>query len=449
MSCCRRHMYPMHTAYVQYHSPNMIKQLVKKIALMIAISALTAHWSCAFVLHHHNHESTTNLHASFLESVGGDGTIIWQMQRDECDEWLDQVLIERSIDKPSIFSVASSVVESYMSNYANVSRPLLRRVPNCEDYSSDELFQPLFGVCSKSNAVDLVSSTMFTRSSKKNRKRTNLKMSVAYRGLDFCGWEDQRHELYRNSNNSSSTDNVEHPLPSVQGTLADILGPAIGNAANTKPIEIKVSGRTDRGVSAIGQVCRVRTWKDIPDVEAYVQELVNRKATDSNLGLRITNVEKAGHDFHPSFGASSRSYVYLIDLEDSDGDNKMLRITRNLLPSLDRMLRELEGKELDYFALSHGKVKTETTLCTLYHSKASIVECIDDGVDHKRQALCFELVGNRFLRRMVRLIVGTALREAYRGGGDDALLRILTSKDRRERSRAAPPDGLMFVRADM
>jgi hypothetical protein len=121
------------------------------------------------------------------------------------------------------------------------------------------------------------------------------------------------------------------------------------------------------------------------------------------------------------------------------------------------MLRELEGKELDYFALSHGKVVTETTLCRLYRSRASIVELTGDNdcygiasYKHKQQALCFELVGNRFLRRMVRLLVGTALREAHRGGhdGDDALLKILLTKDRRMRSRAAPPDGLIFVGAE-
>ena len=50
---------------------------------------------------------------------------------------------------------------------------------------------------------------------------------------------------------------------------------------------------------------------------------------------------------------------------------------------------------------------------------------------------------------MVRLLVGTALREAYRGGSDDSLLRILASRDRKERSRAAPPDGLIFVRAEI
>lgn len=442
--------------------------LIEKIALLFAVLVLTVQVSCGFVLYKSKRMSTSLSSSQAQESDGGDGSIKWQMKRDECDEWLDQVLIERSSDAPTIFSVASSVVEGYMSNNANVSSssPLLRRVPYCEhdsggnteQNSGDEQFEPLFGILSnnKNDEIDLVSPTKITRTSKKNRKRTNLKISVAYRGVGFCGWEDQRHELYRNPNSNSSSnnninnvDNTNQPLPSVQGSLADILGPVIGKSPNnTKPIEIKVAGRTDRGVSAIGQVCRVRTWNDIPDVETYIQELVNNEAAAKNLGLCITDVERVGPEFHPSFGATSRSYVYLIDLEDDSDDKESPRITSNLVPRLDRMLRKLEGKELDYFALSHGKVKTETTLCTLYHSKVSIVEYTGGG-DHKRQALCFELVGNRFLRRMVRLLVGTALREAYRGGSDDSIKQILLSKDRRERSRAAPPDGLMFVGAEI
>ncbi|KAL7457623.1 hypothetical protein ACHAWC_009232 [Mediolabrus comicus] len=378
------------------------------------------------------------------------------MHRDESDEWLDEVLIERSSDIPSIFSVSSLVVESFISNHANGSRsrPVLRRVSNFNDSVEnktspldDTLFGPLFCLDNyRNDGDDKISPTKITRTPKKNRKRTNLKITLAYRGLDFCGWEDQRHALYRKNNNSSSIAcNNQQLLPSVQGTLADILGPAVGSSLNTKPIEIKVAGRTDRGVSAIGQVCRVRTWKEIPNIETYVQDLVNRDETR----LHVSKVEQVGTDFHPSFGAVSRSYVYLIDLEDDES-----RIAASLVPKLDRMLRELEGKELDYFALSHGKVKTETTICTLLHARASIVEflgnkCCGNSLQTNKQALCFELVGNRFLRREVRLLVGTALREAHRGCDDQALLKILESKDRRKRSRAAPPDGLMFVDANV
>eukprot|EP00984_Skeletonema_dohrnii_P032960 scaffold28185_cov121-Skeletonema_dohrnii-CCMP3373.AAC.1 len=102
--------------------------LKEKIALLSVICVLTAHLSCGFVLYPSKYHSTSLASTLDSDDVGGDGTIKWQMKRDECDEWLDRVLIERSSDAPTIFSVASSVVEGYMSD-ANTSSPLLRRVP--------------------------------------------------------------------------------------------------------------------------------------------------------------------------------------------------------------------------------------------------------------------------------------------------------------------------------
>ena len=426
------------------------------------------------------------------------------MQRDLCDEWLDEVLIQRSSkdesgsgDLSSIFKTASLVVENCLSvatetEASTINTPSLRRVPYDIDstYISDDhylwaekMFTPLFGtpnddvLCPSSTASADTVRQAIKRTSKKNRVRTNLKITVAYRGLDFCGWEDQRHELYRkktrgqdttttreiNGETSSAAD--QQTMPSVQGTLLDILDPVLNRRAddddeieseasltmkrfqqkrrvNTKPLEIKVAGRTDRGVSAIAQVCRVRTWEDIDDIKTYVKSVVNEDTANGNGGLRITNVESVGGDFHPSFGATCRSYAYLIDLDMDDEkghssvdlcESTRPTISRSIVPKLDRMLRAIEGNELDYYAFSHGKVKTQTTLCTLHHARAGIVEWTGDSDDtslaQKRQALCFELVGNRFLRRMVRILVATALREAYRDDAPrDALLKILSSK---------------------
>jgi len=432
------------------------------------------------------------------------------MQRDGADDWLDDVLIERFSKEAcndeqqqqysSIFDTASFVVENFISGDVEdtSSRPLLRRVKDTEKVDVDEtskcsdMFAVLYGTSSSSTIHELNNNESISssstpqqpvrkRTSKKNRIRTNLKLTVAYRGLDFCGYEDQRHELYKRKDmNETNTSNIDagHLPPSVQGTLVDILHPVLRDNAddeqqkntdsryrqfhqkkqqknNNKPIEIKVAGRTDKGVSAIGQVCRVRTYKEMHDTERYVTELVNKQMEQSGLGLRIMNVERVENDFHPSFGATSRSYAYLMDLDDDNGvgieSNIRPRISPSLVPKLDRMLQSLEGKELDYYAMSHGKVKTQTTLCTLYHARAGIVEW-EDNTGQTRQAICFELIGNRFLRRMVRILVATTLREAYRedgsSGNDEALLKILASKDRKLRSRAAPPDGLIFVRAD-
>ena len=464
---------------------------------------------------------TNNLHSTTTTPLQSDDVsaaekIDWQMHRDECDDWLDEALIQRSNneavnddDTPSsIFNVAACVVDYFVSGASCLSTtPPLHRVwygdmnsdgdPSEEQQLVGNMFAPLFDTNIKDADTSTSSTSLDTNPSssvkwafKKKRRRTNLKLTLAYRGRDFCGWEDQRHSLYRNAKNGGrntsridSGDAAEgHSLPSVQGTLVDILDPVLGNRANdviphqkskrmktkNKPIEIKVAGRTDRGVGAIGQVCRIRTWKEIDEekgVETYVRDLVNgHTTTNHDVGLRVTDAERVGGDFHPSFGATSRSYVYLIDLEkngdyDECNSSSSRRLSPELVPKLNRMLRALEGKELDYFALSHGKVKTQTTLCTLYHARAGIVEWIggsdnnDNAVSplpERRRAICFELVGNRFLRRMVRILVATALREAYRDDRDcyeDALLRILTTGDRRLRSRAAPPDGLIFIGA--
>ncbi|KAL7543320.1 hypothetical protein ACHAWF_007389 [Thalassiosira exigua] len=455
----------------------------------------------------------------------------WGMRRDARDEWLDEALIERPPSSSDAFETASRLVERFLADDA-IDRPPLRRidVEGFDDGDRDEGFDLLFGApappSSAASEVDAAPLARRKRTSKKRKKRTTLKLTVAYRGSDFCGWEDQRHELYRADDSSgrsgddgridedgsatadAASDATRPPpsLPSVQGTLADVLGPLLGRGGasavgseggseeggseattkRVKPLEVKVAGRTDKGVSAIGQVCRVRTWTELEEVESRVTDEFNRRTAATGLGARIRSVEVTGDEFHPSFGAKGRSYVYLVDLdEDSDGSDASdegdgrAGIAADLAPRMDRMLRALEGKELDYFAFSHGKVKTQTTMCTLIRARACVAEWTGDDADIDdggpkgdvegigKRAICVELAGDRFLRRMVRILVGTALREAHgarivedregsgeggrRGEGDegrdDALLRILSARDRRLRSRAAPPDGLVFVGA--
>ena len=162
-------------------------------------------------------------------SVATTNNILWHMHRDECDEWLDEVLIEQSPSKDicsnkycheqpspsSIFQTASFVVESFISGDTEDTNntPLLRTIPSectgdnidiissCEHPSSwtdDSLkmFNALFDTSSVSSMqskhiMDVVVSSnikpIHKRTSKKNKKRTNLKLTVAYRGLDFCG----------------------------------------------------------------------------------------------------------------------------------------------------------------------------------------------------------------------------------------------------------------------
>ncbi|WMV37014.1 hypothetical protein MTR67_030399 [Solanum verrucosum] len=61
------------------------------------------------------------------------------------------------------------------------------------------------------------------------------------------------------------------------------------------------------------------------------------------------------------------------------------------------------------------------------------------------KTMCIELVANRFLRKMVRVLVATAIREAAAGADDDALLKLMDATCRRATAPPAPPDGLCLV----
>ena len=393
------------------------------------------------------------------------------------DGWTNVLENYKEVDREaSLFQTANIVINHFMSS-EDMSNFPLRRIQdnNIMNDSSGmlHLFSPLFGP----HDYPLKENCSWEHN-KSKRKRINLKITVAYRGSDFCGWEDQRHYLYRRelcdngTNHGQKTDaEVKHALPSVQGTLVDVLDPVFGRSTELNrirdkqqkvgPIEIKVAGRTDAGVSAVAQICRMRTWRaDLPnqqpidEIGCFVKKLVNQHAKSLDLGLRVMNAEKVSDAFHPTFGAKHRAYAYLIDLQNEKNvSSTEPSITRGIVSILDSMLKSLEGHSLDYVAFSYGKVKTQTTNCTLFHARASLVElnldCISAEKDMpKKEAICIELVGDRFLRRMVRILVATALRESRAGAKkNDVLLNLLKTKDRSNASPGAPSDGLIFVGA--
>lgn len=263
----------------------------------------------------------------------------------------------------------------------------------------DTMFAPLFG-----GSNTLVSSDPTSDNKNLRMKKKAFALTIAYRGTDFCGWQTQ----------------VDNILPSVQESLETHLAVLQGDR-----VDVRVCGRTDSGVSAIGQVCRYRTLLDID--ENVVQSHLDKFPMKSSL--QCVAVQRVSLKFHPSFGAKSRAYVYLIDPGFLSEDE---------VEGLSDILRELENKVLDYVAVSYGKVKTQSTECTLFSARAFQEE--------KSGACVIQLVGNRFLRRMVRILVSTALMQVFRH--ETSLLPLLETKNRTVCAPPAPPHGLIFVAAD-
>ena len=116
---------------------------------------------------------------------------------------------------------------------------------------------------------------------------------------------------------------------------------------------------------------------------------------------------------------------------------------------VDKVMRALEGKTLPFnsFAVGENRKTGEglKDLCTMYVSRASRVSSIEEnGPDF----VCVELVGSRFLRRMVRLLVASAVREASKPlelRDENVLLKICDADDRSLPASAFPGAGLCFA----
>ncbi|XP_050373075.1 uncharacterized protein LOC126790774 [Argentina anserina] len=311
--------------------------------------------------------------------------------------------------------------------------------------------------------------------------RLTFKIVVSYHGGSFDGWQKQP-ELY-----------------TVQSVVEQCLGRFVDEkkAMMLKekglPLEgaATVAGRTDKGVTALNQVCSFYTWnKDVKSQD--IADAVNSAAPGKLRTVSVTEVSRA---FHPNFSAKWRQYLYIFPFTDEEeeteqsnetGENTQKLKTKenhyerevvsdncneanvgNLINTEDigletemkprtfsisrvnKLLQKLEGKLLSYkmFARDTKASRNEgpPTECFVFHARAREYRLPCSDHEKGRRVMCIELVANRFLRRMVRVLVATTIREAAAGADEDALLKLMDATCRRATAPPAPPDGLCLV----
>ena len=249
----------------------------------------------------------------------------------------------------------------------------------------------------------------------KDRRHT-WALTVAYFGPAFASFAWQK----------------DRPLDSVMGAVDAAIEPFLGG----KAIRLASAGRTDRGVSAVGQLLSFPTFEDVTADEL-------RQALDSIRpgALRLIDARKVSRQFHAQFSASWRRYIYLLPLAPHEDE---------LVPVIDAQLAPLVGDTHSYAALGRQLPKGKNALCTLHAARASRVALpsFDGGDGAEVAAARIELVGDRFLRRQVRTLVATALHTASTAPDDTHdLLRRATSGEQRLTAPPAPPEGLCFAEA--
>ncbi|KAK8964725.1 hypothetical protein KSP40_PGU004507 [Platanthera guangdongensis] len=329
------------------------------------------------------------------------------------------------------------------------------------------------------NESNLVNVSLKERKGRWERK--TFKIVLSYHGGSFDGWQKQPG------------------LNTVQGLVEKSLGRFVdeNKAQQLKekslPVEgcVSVAGRTDKGVSALQQVCSFYTWRK--DVKCSdLKDAINASAPGK---LKVLFISEVSRVFHPTFAAKWRQYFYIFPLEGSveiqvsdnhkdyssrkcendelqhqtehivhgncstfDSENNYLGDVQICMKSssfsvdkVNQLLCQLEGKSLSYGVFARDTKASRSTgpptECFIFHARAveAKLPCINKDFTEDTKVMCVELVANRFLRKMVRVLVATAIREAAAGADANALLNLMDATCRRATAPPAPPDGLCLV----
>jgi len=155
--------------------------------------------------------------------------------------------------------------------------------------------------------------------------------------------------------------------------------------------------------------------------------------------LAVQGIYKVADDFHARFAALSRTYEYRISPFKSPFTSQFA-YRFGVVLDVEAMNEAvaLFFKHTDYQCFS--KVKTEVTTfeCTIMQAFWA----------YRGDELIFTIQGNRFLRGMVRAVVGTLLEVGQGRLNKNQLQEILDSKDRCKAGRAVPAHGLHLVEVE-
>lgn len=198
-----------------------------------------------------------------------------------------------------------------------------------------------------------------------------------------------------------------------------------------QPVELTFAGRTDAGVHAQQMFAH---WDSDTEPGNTLCERLNRLLPEDIAVYRIFAV---ADDLHARFSATSRTYEYRIATrKDPFAGDMCTRISAPLdYAAMNKAAKHLLGtRDFASFCKVHTDVKT--TLCTL--TEAYWREEVNGAV--------FTISADRFLRNMVRAVVGT-LFDIGRGKITfEQFDAILEARNRRAAGQSAPPEGLFLVK---
>tara|TARA_B100000965_G_scaffold400754_2_gene423245 strand:- start:587 stop:1336 length:750 start_codon:yes stop_codon:yes gene_type:complete len=233
-------------------------------------------------------------------------------------------------------------------------------------------------------------------------------IEFSYLGTAYHGWQIQ-----------PNANTVQAELQAALSTL------------HQAEVEVVGAGRTDTGVHAEQMYAHFDTLKEW-DNRSFLHRINSILPHD----IAVYNLFQVKADFHARFDATFRSYRYQI----SHRKNPFLTDRAFRLPfplNIEKMNQaaELLLGEHDFSCFSKAHTQTFTNNCHL----------ISADWRKEKDLLLFEVTANRFLRNMVRAMVGTLLEVGEGKRAVESMPELLESKNRSKSGTSVPAQGLYLT----
>lgn len=232
---------------------------------------------------------------------------------------------------------------------------------------------------------------------------------MSYNGKLYHGWQIQKSVL------------------TIEKTLENVISILL-----KQPINIIGAGRTDTGVHAQEMYAHFDFNKKIQN------NFVNRLNSFLPKEIKIFNIYKVINKAHARFDATSRTYKYFLSLGKNPFYNDLSWIWKGGALSIDKM------NQASYLLMKYNNFRSfckndkykQNYICNIYQAYWS----------NNKNFYFFTIEANRFLRNMVRSIVGTIVDIGRGKIKIEDFIDIIESKDRKKSGESAPASGLFLTK---
>jgi tRNA pseudouridine38-40 synthase len=242
------------------------------------------------------------------------------------------------------------------------------------------------------------------------QEKTRYFIFISYKGTSYHGWQIQPNSV----------------------TVQKILDEALSVILNEK-ISTIGAGRTDAGVHAIFFCAHFDSIS--PDL-LTTGNIIFRLNQFLPADISVNSLKEVVPDANARFSAVSRTYKYYISrIKDPFFNNSSWYLHGNIKIRSMNEACQILFKHSDFTSFSRLHSGAKSNICTIYEA----------SWEESDNRLVFTIKADRFLRNMVRAIVGTLVEIGFEKMDLREFENIILAKDRCKAGKSAPAKGLFLV----